>query len=69
MSELKDKQWFIDRIGKFVYRDSNGCECSVCKSIVEYGFKIHGPEQVDVLFDTQNSLSEDGIYLNYRDEK
>jgi hypothetical protein len=39
------QQWFLDRIGKRVFRESNGCACDTCKRITKEGLiirdKIH----------------------------
>jgi len=29
-----DLEWFVDRIGKRVYRDEGSCPCPDCKKIV-----------------------------------
>lgn len=68
-NKLRDKQWFIDRIGKVVYRDSIGCNCDVCSFILKKGLKILGEEQCQYLWEIQNDLAQKGLYLNYRDEK
>ena len=34
------KQWFLDRVGKRVFRDSNGCSCGVCEHNQKNGVVI-----------------------------
>ena len=33
-------QWFKDRIGKRVYRASNGCDCPTCENIAKNGLIV-----------------------------
>lgn len=66
---MKTLDWFIKRIGKTIYRDSDGCSCGTCKNIVENGIKIHDKQHAQYMFDTQNDWVSEGIMLNYRDEK
>ena len=35
------KQWFIDRIGKRVYRGQTSCQCETCKRISKEGQRIY----------------------------
>jgi hypothetical protein len=53
-----DLQWFIDRIGKRVFRDkdisSYICSCDICKNIFEKGLIILDKEHAQYLFDVQN---------------
>jgi len=65
---MKTKQWFIDRIGKKIYRNSNGCDCEVCKNIGVHGVIVSNELHAIYLFDIQNAYNEEGINLNYRDE-
>ena len=66
-NELKPKQWFIDRIGKIVLRNPT---LEVLKGKVDSVRVFISDElQAQYMFDVQNDLSADGVYLNYRDEK
>ena len=53
-----DLQWFIDRIGKRVFRDKNFCSCEVCKNIFENGLVILDKQHATYLWDVQ---AETGI--------
>lgn len=66
---MKNLKWFKQRIGKIIYRDSDGCDCPTCERIVENGLKIHDEQHTEYVFDIQNEWAQKGIILNYRDEK
>lgn len=63
---MQPLQFFIDNIGKRIYRDSDGCDCLGCKDIVENGLIITDETQAGYLFDIQNDFGADDIELNYR---
>lgn len=35
----KSKDWFLERVGNRVYRDDNGCDCNVCRSVMIHSKK------------------------------
>ena len=51
-----DKQWFIDRIGKRVYRDKYTCECKICMDVFENGLIIKNEMHATYLYDVQHEL-------------
>ena len=57
-------EWYIDRIGKRVYRTKAKCDCIVCETIGEVGLIITDELHAQYLFDCQNELG-----LFYFDEK
>jgi hypothetical protein len=64
------KQWFIDRIGKRVYRDANGCSCEVCKQIRDVGLVIIDKMHANYLYDMEamsNNPQESNHPFKYRD--
>jgi hypothetical protein len=61
--EIK-KCWFIERIGKRVFRDKNTCSCNTCKEVFEKGLIIEDYDHAIYLFDISNELG-----LNYYDNK
>lgn len=64
------KQWFLDRIGKRVYRDSNGCSCEVCKRIRDVGLVILDETHAIYLYDMEcisNDPKEFDHPFKYRD--
>ena len=48
-----DKQWFIDRIGKRIYRKNNICNCAVCLNVHEVGLIITDKDHAIYLYDCQ----------------
>jgi hypothetical protein len=50
---VHDKQWFIDRIGKRIYREKNICDCSVCRKVHEKGLIIADEKHAIYLYDCQ----------------
>lgn len=61
---MNDKEWFLDRIGKRIYRDETSCKCSTCKEITEKGLIVTDEMHADYLA----AVSwETGI--KYRDNK
>ena len=55
------EQWFIDRIGKRVFRNSFGCECQGCIDVVDNGIMIESEIQADYL-----CMNECGSEANIR---
>jgi len=60
---MKSLQWFINRIGKKIYRDSDNCECSTCKEVVKNGLIIHDKNHAEYL----HMVHSEGI--DYRDKQ
>lgn len=60
---VHDKQWFIDRIGKRIYRENNVCSCPVCAKVHEEGLIITSEDHANYLYDCQE------MNLNYYDKK
>ena len=69
MKTLQTKQWFLDRIGKRVFRDNSGCGCPTCNDIVENGLIIRDKEHALHMYEVQNDYANENTYLNYKDEK
>jgi hypothetical protein len=70
-TEMKTKEWFIERIGKRIFRNDNFCgaKCKTCKIITENGLVIADETHASYLFEVQNDYRSEGIILDYRDEK
>ncbi len=62
-------KWFINRIGKTVYRDDSKCGCFCCDNIVKNGVKIRNEQHAEYLHDVQHDFAAEGILLNYRDKQ
>ena len=66
---MNNLQWFIDRIGKVIYRDKNDCGCPICLKTEKNGVKIIDKMHAEALYEHQNAYTYDGTDLNYRDIK
>ncbi len=64
MNKIHSKEWFLNRIGKRVFRDATSCKCQHCKDIVENGLVIGSDLHAIYLFDCQNEME-----VFYRDKK
>lgn len=49
-------QWFIDRIGKRIYRGETTCPCDVCKGVHKHGLVISDKLHARYLYDCQNEM-------------
>ena len=56
-------EWFIERIGKRVYRTKSSCPCPSCASVGVRGLIIFNEMHADYLFTIQNETE-----LTYFDE-
>lgn len=63
------KQWFIDRIGKRVFRNKTTCTCLVCKSVYDKGWLIEDENEAIYLYDMEGCAAYDGEQLMYFDTK
>lgn len=64
---LQSEQWFVERIGKRVYRDDDGCSCADCAKTVKEGFVVLDKDHAQYLYTIQMEWLMAGIELNYRD--
>lgn len=60
------EQWFIDRIGKRVYRTNTGC-CIHCEKVYKDGLIIGDEEHADYLYIIESEFSAEGNLLRYFD--
>jgi hypothetical protein len=58
------KQWFVDRIGKRVYRSSVNCQCDSCKN-----GRINGIMILDYVHAIYLHLVEGEMGIRYTDDK
>ena len=61
------KQWFIDRIGKRVYRNKIVCPCVVCKTVYNYGITIADTLSADYMCEIEATSNSEGEPLMYFD--
>jgi len=62
-------QWFLDRIGKKLYRDKSTCTCTHCADVEANGLVIGDEQHARYLYETQNDFASEGSPLNYRSTK
>ena len=65
----KTLQWFLNRIGKTVYRDKSTCTCESCLNALTEGLIIRNEQHAKYLYMIENGFEAEGRILNYRDEK
>ena len=63
------KQWFIDRIGKRVFRPAGTCECKTCRRIEGEGLVIEDKCHAEYLLDVEgcSGMSEGEMPWRYFD--
>ena len=67
---MKPLSWFTDRIGQTIYRDAIDGDNTLTRKLGYNPVKIIDKDHAQYLFDIQNDFkADDGIDLNYRDEK
>ena len=62
---MKTKKWFLNNIGKRIYRDKS-CDCNSCKMVEENGLIIYNKLQAEYVYWNQNEYLREWIDLNYR---
>lgn len=60
-SELKAlreerEKWFLDRIGKKIYRGPNGCDCDTCKRGRTEGVTVYDRDHAIYLCDVEAEI-------------
>lgn len=53
------KKWFINRIGKRIYRNATTCTCETCRRVYEKGLIVADKFHCDYLFMVQYDLDID----------
>lgn len=61
-------KWFIDRIGKRVYRN-NYCSCEVCKHVYENGILLTDKDQATYCYENECEFTADGTPMKYFDTR
>lgn len=56
MTYEERRQWFLERIGKVVYRNSNGCGCTVCAEVYREGLLIDDESHASYLNDVSGEM-------------
>jgi len=63
----KTLSFFLARIGKTIYRDSQGPCCDSCKKATEEGLTVQGEAHAKYLAIIDADFGAEGIFSNYRD--
>ena len=63
----KRLKWFIDRIGKKVYRNKDNCPCDMCNHVYLNGLTIINDTHASYLYDVEAENNFDGFPLKYFD--
>lgn len=63
------EQWFIERIGKVVYRNATTCACEVCKNVHQSGLFIKDENHALYIAEIELCYTSDGHPLKYFDTK
>jgi len=63
------EQWFIDRIGKVVYRNRDGCTCPVCEEVYQHGLHITDEYHALYVAEIEAVYNIEGHPLKYFDTK
>lgn len=66
--EPKPPEWFIERIGKWVLRDDNQCDCAICDDARANGLLVVDDIHAKWLSLMDGVYAQNKIYLNYRDK-
>lgn len=65
--KINTKQWFLDRIGKTVYRNRTSCMCAVCTKVYNDGLIIEDEFHAEYVSDYVASYNAEGSPLKYFD--
>lgn len=66
------KKWFLDKVGKVIYRDKSFCDCAVCKRVEDNGVFVSNSSHALYLLDIEsisNDPNESNHPIKYRDKK
>ena len=58
------EKWFLNRIGKRVFRDRTSCRCHTCEKNFKEGLIVGDEQHATYLFDCQCEMK-----IEYRDKK
>lgn len=63
------QKWFESRIGKFLFRNGNGCRCVMCLRVKEEGVFVTELLHARYLYDNECDYNREGTPLRYFDTK
>ena len=62
-------QWFLDRIGKRVFRNKTDCPCEICTAVYERGMLVENKMEAQYLYDLEAAYTCEGDLLRYFDTR
>lgn len=65
----RGKQWFLDRIGKKIFRDQEYVCCPTCTDVMNNGIVVSDADHAEYLSNIDAEFFQGGTKLNYRDIK
>lgn len=67
MTYSERRQWFIERIGKVIYRTKTDCRCRSCEQVYENGILIEDEFHAECLHDWENEYGGMLVTCRYFD--
>jgi hypothetical protein len=61
------EQWFLDRVGKRVWRNKNYCDCNTCDVVYTKGLMITDSLHAGYLWAVEGDYYREGFPLKYFD--
>ncbi len=62
-----DSKWFIERVGKMIYRNKLNCKCKSCSDVERNWLVIMDKQHADVLYNTYCDYNAEWTYIIYSD--
>jgi hypothetical protein len=70
MREYTEREkWFIERVGKVVYRNKTSCPCDICNNVANNGLIIADHNHALYLSEIEAEYNIEGHPLKYCDTK
>jgi hypothetical protein len=66
---MNREDWFLERIGKRVFRTQNGCTCESCLRTYHDGIIIMDKEHAHTMFVAESEYQYNGLRMIYFDSK
>lgn len=57
IKEKHNKEWFINKIGKRIFRNENDCNCNSCLNVFKKGLIVNDHTHANYLYDVQNEMN------------
>lgn len=63
------EQWFLDRVGKVIFRNETSCKCLVCAKVYENGLYLTDENHATYTYDFELVYNTEVLPLKYFDTK